>query len=266
MKISFLGTGTMGRAIISGLQKNLTGVSIIAYDKIESARANLGGNVTIAEPEAWFTADPPDAVIIAVKPADIGSALGQFADVNVDRVRKPLWISIAAGTTIGALARHLPDGARLCRVMPNTPALIGRGMSAYALADNCAEADKAIVETVFSACGKVAAVQEKLMNAVTGLSGSGPAYVFLFIESMIEAGIVAGLPRDIARACALQTVLGSAAMAAESADSLSDLMMKVMTPAGTTARGVTVLEQAGLRHTMIKAVGAAARRAEELEH
>jgi pyrroline-5-carboxylate reductase len=149
--------------------------------------------------------------------------------------------------------------------MPNTPALIEEAMSVYTLSENASDDDATIVEKIFRACGKTIQVPEKYMNAVTGLSGSGPAYVFFFIESLIEAGVVAGLPEHIARECALQTVIGAARMAASSSDSLANLKMKVMTPAGTTASACTVLEQSGFKHMLIKAVTAATRRSAQLE-
>jgi pyrroline-5-carboxylate reductase len=149
--------------------------------------------------------------------------------------------------------------------MPNTPALIGEAMSVYALSENALDSDAKLVETIFQACGKTIQAPEKFMNAVTGLSGSGPAYVFFFLESLIEAGVIAGLPQQIARECALQTLIGAARMAEASPDSLGDLKMKVMTPAGTTASAFAVLEQNGFKHALIKAVVAATRRSEQLE-
>jgi pyrroline-5-carboxylate reductase len=267
MNIALLGTGNMGKAIITGLRQTYgSDIRIVAYDKNGEALKNLDAAVTILEPVEWFTgAQQPDAVIIAVKPGDIAAALASLVNSCGDKLLGPLWISIAAGTSIATLQKLLPAGVRICRVMPNAPALIGEGMSGFALSDNSRDEDARVVEKIFQACGKIVAVPEKLMNAVTGLSGSGPAYVFYFIESLIEAGVIAGLPQKIARECALQTVIGAAKMAAASQESLADLEMKVMTPAGTTASAFVVLEQHGFKDTMIKAVVAATRRAEQLE-
>jgi pyrroline-5-carboxylate reductase len=267
MKIAILGAGNMGKAIISGLLRTSgETIAIIAFDKRPSSLTGLDSRVTIAEPASWFSGETsPDAIIIAVKPFDIASALQQFQTGRPEVLVKPLWISIAAGKNIAALRPILPEGARICRVMPNTPALIGEGMSAFSLSENALDADAALVEKIFSACGKTSAVPEKLMNAVTGLSGSGPAYVFHFIESLIEAGVVAGLPYQVARECALQTVAGAAKMAASSSESPGELTMKVMTPAGTTASAITVLEQHAFKHILIKAVGAATKRSEDME-
>jgi pyrroline-5-carboxylate reductase len=267
MKIAVLGTGYMGRAIISGLCRTHGGaITIVVFDKNSESLKGLASGIVVAEPHQWFKDGAiPDAVILAVKPFDIASALASIMDTKPELLTKPLWISIAAGKNIDTLKTFLPQGARICRVMPNTPALIGEAMSAFSLSENAGEEDTGIVEKIFNACGKTIAVPEKLMNAITGLSGTGPAYVFYFIEALIEAGVVAGLPHRISHECALQTVLGAAKMAEASADSLGDLKMKVMTPAGTTASAFTVLEQHSFKHTMIKAVVAATKRSEELE-
>jgi pyrroline-5-carboxylate reductase len=267
MNIAILGTGNMGKAIIAGIrQKYGNDVRITAYDKNAEALKNLDSAVVVAAPAEWFAGSAgPDAIIIAVKPFDMASALAPVIEKGGSKILKPLWISIMAGKSIASLASLFPAGARLCRVMPNTPALIGEGMSAYALSENAAEEDAKRVETIFGACGKTIAVQEKFMNAVTGLSGSGPAYVFYFIESLIEAGVLAGLPKEIARECAVQTVLGASKMAQLSPEGVADLKMKVMTPAGTTASAFMVLEQHGFKDAIIKAVVAATKRSEELE-
>jgi pyrroline-5-carboxylate reductase len=267
MKLCLLGTGNMGRAIMGGLFRSYGDtVRITVYDKNSDALTGLDKRVVIAEPLSWFKdGAAPDAIIIAVKPFDIASAVLPIREANLSAAAKPLWISIAAGKNIATLQALLPDGARICRVMPNTPALLGEGMSAYSLSENAKQEDAEIVEKIFNACGKTSAVPEKLMNAVTGVSGSGPAYVFYFIESLIEAGVVAGLPQKIARECALQTVLGAAKMASASSETPGELMMKVMTPAGTTASAFAVLEQHAFKHTMISAVVAATRRSEALE-
>jgi pyrroline-5-carboxylate reductase len=264
MKIAVLGTGNMGNALIGGL-KNKYGenVSVMAYDLIEKSTVNL--NVPIVPPEQWFDdINAPDAIIIAVKPMDIGNAFLHFSKLTESLRCKPLWISIAAGVTLLSLQNHLPSGARICRVMPNTPALIGEGMSAYALNQNCVESDKLVVEKIFNACGKSVAVQEKMMNAITGLSGSGPAYVYLFIESLIEGGIAAGLPFATARECALQTVMGAAKMVLQTNESTHVLKMNVMSPAGTTVSGLMALESKAFKHSVISAVVDAAKRAEQL--
>ena len=269
MNIAILGTGNMGRALIAGLlRKYGGGVRIVAWDKNDGALKGIDPAVNISDARAWFAAhEPPDAVVLAVKPFDIESSLATIVTGgDPARLTQALWISIAAGRSIASLQKLLPANCRVCRVMPNTPALIDEAMSVYTLGENASQNDAKLVETIFQACGKTIQVPEKFMNAVTGLSGSGPAYVFFFLESLIEAGVIAGLPQRIARECALQTLIGAARMAEASPDSLSDLKMKVMTPAGTTASAFAVLEQNGFKHTLIKAVIAAARRSEQLEN
>jgi pyrroline-5-carboxylate reductase len=267
MKIALLGTGNMGKAVIAGLLRTYgENITIIAWDTNENALKGVPDVVAVAGPGKWFTGDSiTDAVIIAVKPVDIASAIAPIVKNGGERIVKPLWVSIAAGTSIAALQNFLPQGVRICRAMPNMPAFIGEAMTAYSLSENATEQDNATAGQIFRSCGKAVAVPEKLMNAVTGLSGSGPAYVFLFIESLIEAGVVAGLPYTTARECALQTVIGAAKMADASPESLADLKMKVMSPAGTTASACSILEQHAFKHAIITAVMAATKRAEQLE-
>ena len=271
MKIAILGTGNMGKALIAGLlRKYGEEIRVIAWDKNSEVLKKIESAVTIAEPRKWFDSELiPDAVIIAVKPSDVAAALAPVIEYGGEQLCSPLWISIVAGKSIAVLQKLFPDSAaanvRFCRVMPNTPALIDEAMSAYALSENARPDDASIAEKIFHACGKTIAVPEKLMNAVTGLSGSGPAYVFFFLESLIEAGVMAGLPQRIARECALQTVIGAAKLAAASPESLADLKMKVMTPAGTTASACMVLEHHSFKDAIIKAVMAATKRSEQME-
>lgn len=263
MKVAVLGTGNMGKALISGMKKAYgSDVSIVAYDQMSSSLADL--DVQVLHPSDWFEDCCPDAVIIAVKPADISSAFLCFSKINDSVKCKPLWISIAAGISLTSLQSHLSPGCRISRVMPNMPALIGEGMSAYALNSSCVEEDNLIVKKIFNACGRTVNVPEKLMNAITGLSGSGPAYVFLFIEALIEGGVTAGLPYATARECALQTVLGAAKMVAETGENPNALKAKVMSPAGTTASGLLALEANAFKYSVISAVTDATERSEQL--
>jgi pyrroline-5-carboxylate reductase len=262
MKIAILGAGNMGRALIAGLLSGGEKHSIIAYDKSPAALKKLPKSVATIIPDRWAEAKHrPDVVIIAVKPQDVADSLSWTQNAADFR---PLWISIAAGVTLAKLRSILGASARICRVMPNTPALIRQGMSAYSLNDKCINRDAKTVETILSSCGRAIAVPEKLMNAVTGLSGSGPAYVYLFIEALIEGGVTAGLPLAAARELAIQTVVGSALLAQQSSESPAELKSRVMSPAGTTARGLMALEEGGFKYAVIKAVTSAAARAEEL--
>lgn len=264
MKIAVLGTGNMGKALINGLKNAYKDkVSIIAFDKVGNTLADL--DVQVLPPTEWFTNTSfPDAIIIAVKPSDIGTAMLQFSSISDDEKQKSLWISIAAGVNIFSLQSHLSYEARICRVMPNVSALVGAAMSACALNDKCQKEDYTTVETIFNAVGKCVIVPEKQMNAITGLSGSGPAYVYLFIEALIEGGVTAGLPYATARECALQTVIGAAKMVTDTGENTNVLKARVMSPAGTTASGLLALESRAFKHAVISAVVDATKRSEQL--
>lgn len=263
MKIGILGTGSMGRAIAAAIVER--GVAeVVAWDVNPEALKGLPAKITVLEPSAWFgTAGGPDAVLVAVKPQDCAAAMCLCLPAN-STTPSFLWVSIAAGVTIAALESHAGVGARICRVMPNTPAMVGMGASAYCCNGACCSQDKTLVERLFEACGTVVAVPEKMMNAVTGLSGSGPAYVFLFIEALIEGGVAAGLPAATARELAVQTVRGSAEMLANSSATPGELKARVTSPGGTTSRGLMALEENRFRFAVIEAVIAASSRADEL--
>ncbi|MBD3347293.1 MAG: pyrroline-5-carboxylate reductase [Chitinivibrionales bacterium] len=267
MKIAVIGTGNMGSAIIRAILKMKSkGISLFAWDKNNTVLKNIPKQVPVIAPQAWFKKKIwPDVVIIAVKPQDMGETLSQMAGQSRQRRSfNPLWISIAAGVNIKSLEKLLGSGARLCRVMPNTPAQIGEGMSAYTMNKNCKERDSKTAEIILSSFGKCIQVPEKHMDVVTGLSGSGPAYVYLFIESLIEGGVAAGLPYAVAKKCAVQTVLGAAAMVERSDESPSDLKSKVTSPGGTTIAGLMALEENRFKFAVAEAVKKATARSVEL--
>lgn len=264
MRVGVLGTGNMGKAIINGLSNCLDNpFSVIAYDKNKAAYTGLPSGVQTAELSEWVKIGLPEVIIMAVKPDEIKNVINSFGALK-EQLSDVLWISIAAGIGIPFLENCLGSKNKICRVMPNTPALIGEGMCAYTLNSNCTESDRTVVETVLSVCGKIVAVPEKMMNAVTGLSGSGPAYVFQFIEALIEGGITAGLSSDIAKKLAVQTVIGAAKMLDQTGEAPSVLKTRVMSPAGTTARGLLALEKSGFKYGVINAVLDATKRSEEL--
>jgi pyrroline-5-carboxylate reductase len=264
MRVAVLGCGNMGRAIITSLLNRYDDISIIAYDKAEAVLKHLPDEALVVPPEEWdLDENKSDAIMIAVKPQDMAEALKTFSGIQ-ERPGNPLFVSIAAGTSIARLEKLLPPHARVCRVMPNTPAMVGEAMSAYCCNGRCLDSDKATVERILSAFGKVIGVPEKLMNAVTGLSGSGPAYVYLFIEALIEGGVAAGLPYAVAKECAVQTVIGAARMVQECEETPAALKSAVMSPGGTTVRGLMVLEENKFKYSVIKAVTEAAERAEEI--
>jgi pyrroline-5-carboxylate reductase len=198
---------------------------------------------------------PAAGAVVAVKPADVAAAC---AALDVGRV-----LSIAAGVTIAAIEGAIA-GIPVVRAMPNTPALVGAGAAAIAGGTLARDDDLAWAEGILGAVGEVVRVPEKLLDAVTGLSGSGPAYVFLVAEALIDAGVHAGLPRDVSTTLAVQTLLGSARLLAESGDTAEALRAAVTSPGGTTAAGLRELERHGVRSAILEAVAAATNRSREL--
>ena len=264
LRWGFIGSGRMASALIRGMIR--AGVApadrITASDPHPAAREALtreGGIVVHA-------ANPPvvaasDVLVLAVKPQSLPAVLAEIApSVGPNH----LIVSIAAGVGIGAMQAALGESARIIRVMPNTPALLGEGASGYALGANATEADAAVVQGFLESVGRAVRVPEAQLDAVTGLSGSGPAFVYLMIEALSDGGVRAGLPRDVATTLAAQTVLGAARMVLETGLHPGALKDQVTSPGGTTIAGVQVLERAGVRGAFLDAVDAAARRSAEL--
>lgn len=262
MRIAVLGTGNMGRAMVEGIKARVPHASIVAWDALPASFEKLPAGIDVLPPSKWFAANPPAVILVAVKPQDIRTALASVVQVSGEA--DCLWCSIAAGVSIATIESVVGSGRRVIRIMPNTPALIGEGASAFAVNAHCTQSDIATVREMLGACGTAAQVAEKLMNAVTGLSGSGPAYVYLFIEALIEGGVTAGLPYATARQLAIQTVRGAAGMALQSDMDPPALKALVMSPGGTTTRGLMALEQGNFKYSVIRAVADATRRAEEL--
>jgi len=262
--IGFLGAGKMA----SALAKGLVGADvafpkeIIASDPYDIARKNfaaeLGSKTTVSNVEV---AEFANVLILATKPDQVPAALSEIRRAFTE---KHLLISIAAGVTIAKLEGALPSGARVIRVMPNTPALVGAGASAFALGKNATAADGEIAKKLLSAVGVAFQVKENLLDAVTGLSGSGPAYVYQFIEALSDGGVAAGLPCDIATKLAAQTVLGAAKMVLETGQHPGALKDQVTSPGGTTIEGLHELEKGKLRATVMNAVRAATEKSRKL--
>lgn len=263
--VGFVGGGQMAEALIGGmLSAKLCGPdSIRVADPAAGRRDHLkkqfgiqvgGSNREVA---AWG-----DLVVLAVKPQVLNEVLKEIAD----ELAKSLVVSIVAGVPISRVTEACGRRARVIRAMPNTPALVQEGVTALAIDVGVQEQDVAGVCRIFEAVGKVVRVEERLMDAVTGLSGSGPAYVFLAIEALIDGGVKMGLPRDVAGVLAAQTVLGAARMVLETGQHPACLKDQVASPGGTTITGLHCLEQGGLRATLIKAVEAATKRSQELGH
>ncbi|NLC52747.1 MAG: pyrroline-5-carboxylate reductase [Firmicutes bacterium] len=254
----------MGTAIIKGLLKQgYPAAEIYVADPDPSRRQHLAelGVETFADHQGMLTAltrREADGVLLAVKPQNVPESL---AGLNLAGL--PL-LSIVAGYKIAALEALLPAKTKVLRAMPNTPALIGAGITALALGAQSGTKEQAWAERVLSSLGQVVLVPEKLMDAVTGLSGSGPGYVYLFIEALIDGGVLAGLPRALARELAVATVLGSARMVAETGEHPAVLRDMVTSPGGTTIAGLHALEEAGFSGQVMKAVLAAAERSRAL--
>jgi pyrroline-5-carboxylate reductase len=199
--------------------------------------------------------------VLAVKPQTMPALM---AEIRPELTPGHLVISVAAGVSLASLRAGLGDAPRLARVMPNTPALIGAGASAYCLAPGTTAADEAQLLACLEAVGLAVPVPESQLDAVTGLSGSGPAFVFLVIEALADGGVRAGLPRALAQRLAAQTVLGAAQLVLHTGQHPGQLKDEVASPGGTTIAGIHALERGGLRAALIDAVDAAARRSAEL--
>ncbi|MCX7982366.1 MAG: pyrroline-5-carboxylate reductase [Syntrophales bacterium] len=262
-KIGIIGVGKMGGALIEGILRAKVANSreIIAADIdqkcLEDVKTRFGCETTPKNRRAGEA----ETVIIAVKPQVIGEVIDDLAETV-----KPttLVISIAAGITTGAIEKRLGKEARIIRAMPNTPAMIGEGVTALAPGRKITEADLIKAKNIFEAVGKTVVVKEELMDVVTGLSGSGPAYVFTFIEALSDGGVLMGLDRDTARLLAAQTVLGAAKLLLEKNAHPAELRDMVTSPGGTTIAGLKALEEGKLRATLISAVEQATRRAQLL--
>ncbi len=260
----FIGAGKMASALIRGmLSKNVATVeSTCASDPVESIRMSLGDETGIAVFDSnAAVAERSDVLVLAVKPQSMTQVYDQLRPLLRDN---HLVISIAAGITIDGLAQGLGSGRRLIRVMPNTPALVGEGASAYAMGPGTTREDEAVIRACLEAVGRTVAVPESLLDAVTGLSGSGPAFVYMMIEALSDGGVRVGLPRDVATILAAQTVLGGARMVLETGLHPGVLKDQVTSPGGTTIAGLHAMESGGVRGALMDAVRAAATRSAEL--
>lgn len=264
LKIGFLGAGKMAAALTRGfLRARLVQPDqVIAADPFAAARESFAAETGAAAAAANLEAvRGANVLILATKPDQAAAVL---AEISSAFTPEHLLISIAAGVPLARLEGALPSGARIIRVMPNTPALVGAGASAFAPGKNATAADKELAQQLLSAIGLALAVKEPLLDAVTGLSGSGPAYVYQFIEALSDGGVAAGLPRDAATRLAAQTVLGAAQMVLTTGQHPGALKDQVTSPGGTTIDGVHELEKGGLRGTVMNAVRAAAEKSRKL--
>lgn len=263
-RIGFLGAGQMAQALAAGfVQAGLVEPGAIrAYDPSAPARDGFLRRVPGAHLEVSNRAvrDQCDLLILAVKPQAVPAVL---AEIQPLEAREKLLVSIAAGISLAALIAG-SGSERVVRVMPNTPCLIGSGAACYCGGPGISAQDGPLVATLLGAVGGAWPVDEKLLDAVTGLSGSGPAFVYAIIEGLSDGGVRVGLPRDLATRLAAQTVLGAARMVLETGEHPGVLKDRVASPGGTTIAGLHVIEQHAVRGAMMSAVEAATRRAVEL--
>jgi pyrroline-5-carboxylate reductase len=263
-RVAFLGAGNMGEALIKGLTQGglVPAGSISAADPRAEHLGQIAkryGIQAVADNAALVTG--ADVVILAVKPQIMAAVLKEVAPVVDDG---KLLISIAAGVATKKLREHLGKAARLIRVMPNTPALVLEGITAIARAEGLKPGDLEAAQELFGAVGRVVVLDESAMDAVTGLSGSGPAYVAIGIEALADGGVKMGLDRATATLLAAQTVLGSARLILETGVHPAQLKDMVSSPGGTTIAGIAALEDGGFRRALIQAVERATLRSREL--
>jgi pyrroline-5-carboxylate reductase len=262
--LAFLGAGNMAEALIRGLLRTGTAAPdriLATARRPERARELEAAHGLRASSDNVAAVRHADVVILCVKPQVMDKLLQEIAPaMTADK----LVISVAAGVPVKVLERRLGSTARIVRAMPNTPALVGRGACAIAPGTHATEEDLRAATSLFDAVGITVTVEENLLDAVTGLSGSGPAYIFLIIEALTDAGVKVGLPRYTALKLAAQTLLGSAELLIETKAHPGQLKDQVTSPGGTAIAGLHTLEAGGLRTTLINAVEAATRRAHEL--
>ena len=256
-RLAVVGGGNMGAALIGGLIAGGWSAADLAVVEVADARRDV---LTTMFPGVAVSATVPpcDAALIAVKPYDAADAASAAAAAGARRV-----LSIAAGVSIGTLQQACGDGVAVVRSIPNTPALLGKGAAAMCAGPFATDEDLDWADGILGTVGTVARVPETLLDAVTGLVGSGPAYLFLVAEALIDAGVLAGLTRPTADAMVRQLFVGSAAMLAEYGDPVA-LRAMVTSPGGTTAAGLRVLEEHGTRSALLEAVFAATTRSQEL--
>lgn len=267
-KIAFIGSGNMAEALIKGtINSSIIKPENILISDIRKERIKFLHDtykVQLAS-DNLDVMKKADIVILSVKPQIIIEVLDQISGSAND---SKLIISIAAGISLEIIQKTLDkEGTktlRLIRAMPNTPALVQTGATAMSKGVNALEEDMKTAKEIFSAVGKVVEVNEDLMDAVTGLSGSGPAYIFLIIEALIDAGVKAGLPRDISMTLSIQTVLGAAKLVSESGEHPEKLKDMVTSPGGTTLAGLHALEEGELKAVLMNAVKSATKRSKEL--
>ncbi|WP_445474133.1 pyrroline-5-carboxylate reductase [Methanococcoides methylutens] len=261
-KIGFIGTGKMGESLIRGILGAHSDISIYASDVYEPSLKKLNSELGISvSTDNTHTIANSDIVVLAIKPQILKDILAQIKDtITADK----LVISIAAGVPLAAIEDELNSGTRVIRVMPNIAATVAEAASAICTGTSATAEDAEVALEIFRSLGSAIEVPEKLMDAVTGLSGSGPAYIFPVIEAMADGAVYEGLDRASAITLAAQTVLGAAKMVLETGMHPGELKDMVTSPAGTTIRGIHTLEESGIRAAFMNAVIESSRRSKEL--
>ncbi len=262
-RMGIIGGGNMGSALARGLLAKgmVAAADLVVAEKIPERAAQLGAELGVVTAPWPARLDPVEVLIVAVKPPDVAEAL-----THAHCALRPtsLVISVAAGVTLAALAKNLPADQPLVRVIPNTPCLIGEGITGLAPAATATPEQVALAKGIFGAVGQVVEINEKLMDAATGLSGSGPAFVYLFIEALSDAGVRQGIDRPTSLALAAATVAGAARLVMRGDRHPAQLKDMVTSPGGTTIAGLHELEKGGIRGVIMDAVAAATQRSREL--
>ena len=262
-ELGIIGAGNMSEAILRGVigSGTLDPGSIVVSDPLGGRLEKLAGELQVAVTTDNLAAAACPRVVLAVKPQVMGEVLDGIAGaVSSDT----LVVSIAAGIATGFIDERLSGRARIVRVMPNTPMLVGAGVSAIVAGPGATEEDLHWTEQLFAASGQVVIVDEPMMDAVTAVSGSGPAYFFYLVEAMIEAGVAEGLPRKTAQALATQTCLGAGKLLVDSTEDPAELRRRVTSPGGTTQRAIETMDTDGVKDALVRAIRAAAERSREL--
>ncbi|MBW9209471.1 pyrroline-5-carboxylate reductase [Mumia sp. zg.B21] len=261
-RVAVVGAGAMGEAIVSGmLAHGWRPADLVLAVRREEHAAALRASYGVEVTDALSAAAEADVVLVGVKPYDVAGVLAQIGP----RLRPgTLVASLAVGITTTALEAALPEGTPVVRVVPNTPSQVGAGVAVISAGTHCDDAQLAVVDEIMSAVGIVVRVPERLQDAAGAISGSGPAYAFLVIEALVEAGVHLGLPRATATDLAVQTFVGASRLAAETGEHPAVLRERVTSPGGTTAAALSELEERGLRAAFIAATRAARDRSREI--
>jgi len=260
--VAIFGAGVMGETLLSGLLRaGRPADDLVITERREDRAAELTEKYGVRVLDNADAAALADTLVLVVKPQDMG---GLLAEISAHVVQGNLVVSLAAGITTSYLESRLPEGRAVVRVMPNTPALVDQGMAAISAGAHCDASHLAEAQALLAATGQVVEVPEKLQDAVTAISGSGPAYIFYVVEAMIEAGVVLGMPRSTATQLVVQTLFGAATMIKETGQHPTVLREQVTSPGGTTAAALRELDDHKVRAAFITAMEAAANRSREL--